>query len=178
MGKKSKWKSLLRSIAPTIATAFGGPLAGMATKAASEALLGKPDGTEDELAAAFATADPAALGKLKDAEYKFKAEMKKYDIDLERIAADDRSSARQREMTLKDWAPSIIATITILGFFGILVELMINKNIPEEAHAPLQVMLGALGTAFISIINYYFGSSSGSAYKNILISNMLKEKSE
>jgi len=37
---------LLGSIAPSIATALGGPLAGLATKALSQALLGTEDSTE------------------------------------------------------------------------------------------------------------------------------------
>ena len=36
---------LLGSVAPSIATALGGPLAGMATKALSQALLGNEDGS-------------------------------------------------------------------------------------------------------------------------------------
>ena len=44
------WKSIVKVVAPTIATGLGGPLAGLATKALSEVLLGKSDGTEDEVA--------------------------------------------------------------------------------------------------------------------------------
>jgi hypothetical protein len=40
--------NVVRTVAPTIATAVGGPLAGMATRVISEALLGKPDGSEAE----------------------------------------------------------------------------------------------------------------------------------
>jgi hypothetical protein len=50
--------NLVRTVAPSIASAVGGPLAGMATPAISEALLGKPDGTEAELTEAAAKATP------------------------------------------------------------------------------------------------------------------------
>ena len=48
--------NIVKTVAPTIATAMGGPLAGMAVRTLSETLLGKPDGTEAELAAAAAAA--------------------------------------------------------------------------------------------------------------------------
>jgi hypothetical protein len=35
------WKKIVGAVAPTLATALGGPLAGMAAAAVSDALLGK-----------------------------------------------------------------------------------------------------------------------------------------
>ena len=49
---------LLGSVAPSIATALGGPLAGMATKALSQALLGNEDGSEDDLQVALLASSP------------------------------------------------------------------------------------------------------------------------
>jgi hypothetical protein len=49
---------LLGSVAPSIATALGGPLAGMATKALSQALLGNEDGSENDLQDALRMASP------------------------------------------------------------------------------------------------------------------------
>ena len=90
--------NLVRTVAPSIASAVGGPLAGMATKAISEALLGKPDGTEEELAQAAIKATPEQLLALKKAENDFALQMRELDIDLERIAGADRDSARNREI--------------------------------------------------------------------------------
>jgi len=47
------WKSILGTVAPGLATALGGPLAGMAVQAVSNAVLGKQDGSDDEIAAAI-----------------------------------------------------------------------------------------------------------------------------
>lgn len=51
---------LIGQVAPSLATALGGPLAGMAVKALSTALFGHQDASEDEIAAAMATATPGA----------------------------------------------------------------------------------------------------------------------
>ena len=71
-----KLLNLVRTVAPSIASAVGGPLAGMATRAISEALLGKPDGTEEELTQAVATATPEQLLALKQAENEFSIKMR------------------------------------------------------------------------------------------------------
>lgn len=52
------WKEIVRAVAPTLATALGGPLAGVATSEISNAILGKSDGTEAELGDALVKATP------------------------------------------------------------------------------------------------------------------------
>lgn len=91
---------------------------------------------------------------------------------LEKIAAEDRHSARQREMTVLDWTPRILAYMTTLGFFGILlVMLFASMPINDQTHDVLLVMLGCLGTAWTGVIAYYFGSSAGSAAKTALLNS-------
>jgi hypothetical protein len=111
--------NLVKTVAPSIATAVGGPLAGMATKMISEALLGKPDGTEDELLQAAKNATPEQLLALKKAEQDFAIKMRELDIDLERISNEDRNSARNREIKTKDLTPRFLAAAVTFGFFGV-----------------------------------------------------------
>ncbi len=167
------WKSIIKTVAPTLATALGGPLAGIATKAVSDSLLGKPEGTDDEIAAAITAGGPDALQKLRAADQQFSIEMKKLDIDLEKIAADDRNSARDREKSIKDRTPAIIALASFAGFFGVLT-LLVFKEIPAGAKDALMIMLGALGGIVTSITAYYYGSSAGSAAKSRQIESILK----
>jgi hypothetical protein len=54
------------------------------------------------------------------------------------------------------------------GFFGILL-LMTLKELPPENSNLVNVVIGALGTAWISIIGYYFGTSAGSMRKTELL---------
>lgn len=87
---------------------------------------------------------------------------------LERIAADDRNSARQREMAVRDRTPAYLAYGITLGFFGVL-GWMLNASVPETGHDALLVMLGSLGTAWAAVVSYYFGSSAGSNKKSELL---------
>ena len=156
--------NLVRTVAPSIATAVGGPLAGMATRAISEALLGKPDGTEDELLSAAKSATPEQLLALKQAEQSFVVKMRELDLDLERISNEDRDSARNREIKTGDYTPKLLAAAVTFGFFGVLFW-MIANGLPSNGGEAMLVMLGTLGTAWGAIVSYYFGSSAGSREK-------------
>ncbi len=94
---------LLGSVAPTLATALGGPLAGLAVKSLSKALLGAEDFSEEAVMEAMATASPEQLAAVKKIDADFKVQMKSLDIDLERIAVDDRKSARDMQKETRDW---------------------------------------------------------------------------
>ena len=159
---------LLGQVAPTIATALGGPLAGIAVKTLSAVLLGHENGSEDDVKVAMASASPDQLVALKKIDADFKAHMKELDIDLERIAAGDRDSARQMQRETKDWVPKLLAIVITIGFFGILVWMLV-MGMPQTGTEALLMMLGALGTAWTGVVNFYYGSSAGSKAKNDLL---------
>lgn len=168
------WKSIIGSVAPTIATALGGPLAGMAVSAVSKAVLDKPDASEAEIKDALAKSnDPEMLLKLKTAEQEFAAKMKQLDIDLEKIAADDRASARQREIAVKDSTPRNLAYLYTGGYF-VMIGALFKFGIPEASKDLLNTLIGILSAAEVGIITYYFGSSAGSAKKSETMERILK----
>lgn len=165
--------NLVRTVAPSLASAVGGPLAGMAVRTISDALLGKPDGTEAELAEAAAKATPEQLLALKKAEHDFTVRMRELDIDLERIANADRDSARDREVKTKDWTPRILAGLITVGYFGALFY-MLRNGLPQHGGSEaMLVMLGTLGTAWGGVVAYYFGSSAGSKEKTEAMNRMV-----
>jgi len=95
--------------------------------------------------------------------------------ELEQILSEDRKSAREREIATKDKTPRNLAIIAITGFFGILITL-IFVTVPPTAKDALLIMLGTLAGMVTSVVQYYFGSSSGSSQKNQMIDRLLKEK--
>jgi hypothetical protein len=99
--------------------------------------------------------------------------MRELDIDLERIGNQDRDSARNREIKLKDVTPKVLAAIITVGYFGVLFW-MLNYGLPSNGGSEaMLVMLGTLGTAWGGIVAYYFGSSAGSRDKNETINRMV-----
>lgn len=170
--------NLVRTVAPSIASAVGGPLAGMATRAISEALLGKPDGTEQELTEAAAKATPEQLLALKQAENEFSVRMRELDIDLERIANADRDSARQREVKTGDWMPRVLAFVVVGGFM--LTVFLVLLGHVEGMKDPLMAttvgtLIGFVSAKCEQVVAYYFGSSAGSKAKDEAMHNMTRK---
>jgi hypothetical protein len=91
--------------------------------------------------------------------------------DLEKMSMDDVADARAREIAVKDWTPETLASAVTVGFFGLLV-FMLKWQVPEANAAMLNIMLGVLGTGWVGIMNYYFGSSQGSKAKDAVINTM------
>lgn len=164
-------KSILATVAPWIATAISGPLGGMAITAAADA-LGLSDKTESSLKLALGGATAEDMLKLKQADMEFSTQMQSLGFkNTEAMAAlenADRDSARNREIQVKDRTPKILAYLVTLGFFSMLV-FMLFKIIPNENRDILNIMLGALGSTFTSIVAYFFGSTKGSEAKSALL---------
>jgi hypothetical protein len=167
------WKKLVGTVAPSLAAALGGPLAGAATAALSEALLNRKDGSEGEIATALWSGGTETLVKLKQAEQQFITKMRELDIDVEKIHQLDRASARDRETKTGDlWTPRVLAGFVLLGF--LLTVYLVLGGYVEGLKDP--VFAGIVGTliGYVSakadqVVSYYFGSSSGSAAKTELL---------
>jgi hypothetical protein len=154
----------LKQIAPTIATALGGPLAGLAVDAVSKAIGVDPKDVQSTIDQGKLSADQIA--QLKTAEIAMAARAQELGLDFEKIAVDDRKSARDMQTATQSWIPSVMAIGVTIGFFGILFGLMYG----QIQHAPqIDIMLGSLGTAWTGIIAFYFGSSAGSQKKDELL---------
>ena len=161
------WKDVISTVAPTVATALGGPLAGLATNKILSTLGLKADSNDNDIL--MAVNNPENLLKLKELETNFKLEMKKLEISVEKIHSKDRDSARKREMVVKDKVPSVLAALITIGFFGACYIVMIGL-MPENIDKIIAgSLLGTLGTAWIAVVSYYFGSSAGSKNKDNII---------
>lgn len=152
------FKEIIRTVAPGIATAFGGPLAGMAVKAIGDA-LGMDAATEDTVAAAIKGASPEDLLKVKQAEISFQQRMRELDIDLVKISAGDRDSARKRESEVKDWTPRILA-FAIVATWGCVQWYILHNVIHDDMRELVMRVLGTLDAALMLVLAYYFGASA------------------
>jgi hypothetical protein len=165
----STWKGIIGTVAPALATALGGPLAGAAVKTIADKVLGTPDASEADVAAAItAGASPDMLLKLKQADQDFARAMADAGIKLEELEAADRANARAREIATKDWVPAALAVTNALAFF-ILLFLMLSRAVPEANKSAFDILLGMLAGSLTTIMTYYFGSSRGSREKDAIL---------
>ena len=161
----------LKAIAPTLATALGGPLAGMAIELISKAIGVAPTAVTQVLQDQKLNADQIA--GIQQAELALKSKAQEMGLDFEQLAVADRKSARDMQATVRSWLPAVLAMGVTLGFFGILLGLMLGY---AHTSNELLVMLGGLGTAWSSVIAFYFGSSAGSQNKDQLLYNSVPNK--
>lgn len=172
--------------APFIATALGTlvlPGAGGAVGALAGNLIKKYFGTgtdEPDKLAEMVQQDPQAAAKLMLAEYEFKLELRKLDVEETRAFLGDVQNARQREVEVvkatgkKDWSTETMGWFVIIGFFALLFTRMFIK-IPLDQAENVGLLMGAAITAFITLITYKWGSSKGSADKAAEMADLLKK---
>lgn len=156
----------LKQIAPTVASALGGPLAGMAVSAISKAIGVDEKDVGDLINNNKLTAEQVA--QIKIAEIELQKQAQELGLNFEKLAVDDRKSAREMQAATRSIVPPALAAIVTVGFFGILVMMLLGKV--DSNNPAILMMLGSLGTAWTGIIAYYFGSSAGSQAKTDLLS--------
>ena len=161
-----KLKDLIGKIAPTLATALGGPLAGAAVREIAAKVLGKPDMPQDEVEKALESGlDKDTIVKLRELDNAFKTEMAKAGIDLEKIEAEDRANARQRQVSLRDPTNAILAG-AIIVIFASMQFYLLGHEPPIGSRDAIMRAMGILDAAIVMVLSYYFGSSKGSREKD------------
>ncbi len=167
---------IIKTVAPWIGTALGGPLGGMAVTAAANA-LGLGDKTTDAIKAAITGATPEQLLALKEADQNFELQMRSLGFqnvkDLEAIAAADRDSARKMQMENKSNMPAIITSGVLTSFIGMALALFFLP-IPDQNRDQIIFMLGQLSGFTGSAIAFWLGTTRSSQTKDATISNLSK----
>lgn len=167
----ANWKDVISSVAPGLATAFGGPLAGAAVKVIADKVLGRPDASEVDVIEALSSGSLTSeqIVALKSAEQSFQLELERIDAAREVAALEDTKSARQQTISLAEssssiaWAAPIISTVIVSGFFICVALLFVVQRTWDERTANLlNVLFGALIPGFSQVCNYWLGSSAGS----------------
>lgn len=165
------WKDVINSVAPGLATAIGGPLAGAAVKVIADKVLGTPGASQEEVIQALSSGSLTGeqIVALKAAEQQFQLELERIDAARESAGMLDAQSARQQTVALAQasssiaWAAPVISTVIVSGFFACVAMLFIVDRTWDERTANLlNVLFGALIPGFAQVCNYWLGSSAGS----------------
>ena len=157
----------LNKLVPLLGMALGGPLGGAAASFIADKL-----GIESKTIEAVTNVlnsgklSPEQISAIKVAEIDFQKFLEQNKIDLVKMDFDNTKSARDMQIITKSTTPAIMSYLITAGFFGILTYMLSDAYVSSE---PLLVMLGSLGTAWIAVVNYWFGSSHGSAQKSELL---------
>ena len=148
-----KLGGLLKSLAPTIANAAGGPLSGMAKK------LGLPDTATANEIEDLVEREPDKAVMIKEADKDFKNKIKEMEIDLDsfKVEVEDRKHAR--ETFKNDWTPKVFGILALLlyGAYVLTVTIMPHDQNDETI---ISLVLGQLSGILGTMAAFWFSGSS------------------
>lgn len=156
----------LKTIAPTVATALGGPLAGMAVSAVSKALGCDPDEVQGIISSGKLTAEQVASIQL--AELELKKQAQSMNLDFEQLAVADRKSARDMQIATKSYLVPALAVIIVTSFVGVVIATLWGFSKIESVMAG--TLIGYLSAKADQVLSFFFGSTAGSQRKTELMS--------
>lgn len=167
------WKQIVKSVAPILGTALGGPAAGAATKFLADKFLGNPNAGEQDLSQAILSATPDQLIKIKELDNDFALEMRGYDSDDYQTEVDDRKDARNKVLEelrngYRDYTPTIITIIVYFGLFC-FIYLLIVHDIDSDVRDILYLAMGFILNEVKSINAFHFGSTASSRMKDLML---------
>tara|TARA_R110000868_G_scaffold108280_2_gene295775 strand:+ start:100 stop:603 length:504 start_codon:yes stop_codon:yes gene_type:complete len=162
--------SILKGVAPALATAVAGPAGGAAVGWIASK-LGVDDATVEGVTKAL-TGNPELTMKLKE-----------LDLEYAKIDAQDRDSARQAyaAVATSEHANKLeksVVPILALGVVGLafsLIGILMFVNTPQDQQQIIIFALGFITSAAGQVLSFYFGSSQGSKDKTEEIKGMLKK---
>lgn len=162
------WKSIIGVVAPTLATALGGPLAGLAVESLGK-VLGMDSPTVEKVKEAFSQGQLTGeqIAQLKQAEIALQLRMRELDISEQQLYAGDRDSARKMQIATQSLWPGVLSAITTLAVLGVIAARMSGLALPEDS-TTIQ-LIGSLTTGWGMCLAYWFGTTRGSAEKSQLL---------
>jgi hypothetical protein len=161
--------SILKGVAPVLATAIAGPAGGAAVGWLADK-LGVDDATVEGVTAAL-TGNPELTLKLKE-----------LDLEYAKMDAQDRDSARKAysEVATSQYATKLdkaVVPILALGtvalaflFIGILIFI----DVAPDQQQMIIFALGFITSSAGQVLSFYFGSSQGSKDKTKEMEGMIK----
>lgn len=169
----NKWLEVLKTVAPTLATAVGGPLAGVAVSAIGAA-LGQPNATADQIQKHIEDGKltPDAIAKLRELEMQYQNDEKERGFRYAELAFKDVDSARNMQIQTKSQTPTVLSYGVLLGGGAMIWAVLMGYARVDSVLAG--TLIGYAVSEMKQVLGYWFGSSIGSKDKDETISAVAK----
>jgi hypothetical protein len=166
-----KAKKVVSVVAPSLGAALGGPLGGLAGQILGSLVSG---GKVADLEEAILTQKPETLLALKKLEQDYILKLEELGIDQAKVEASDRASAR--DLAKVNMRPQMALSLLFIGgYFIIMAAFFVGKvDVDPTLKEPFLILIGVITANVPSIMQFWFGTSSGSQRKT----NLLAEKAK
>lgn len=159
--------SWLSKLAPTVATALGGPLAGLAVNAIGDAIGVSNDKVQDLITDGKLSAEQ--LTQIKTAEIELKKQAQALGLNFEQLAVEDHKSAREMFTSTRSKMVPVLSILIVGSFIAVIVGTLLGYSKIESAMAG--TLVGYLSAKAEQVVMFFFGSSSGSERKTELMAS-------
>lgn len=162
------WKAVINTVAPTVASALGGPLAGAAVVALGK-IFGLDNATQDTIKDVIQSGKMTAeqIAQVRALELQYQNDEKERGFRYAELEFKDRDSARQREANVKDNTNKVLAFTVVGAFIAMVTGTLLGYAKVDSVLAG--TLVGYLSAKCEQVLAYYFGSSAGSAEKSKLL---------
>lgn len=164
------WLDTLKSLAPTVASALGGPLAGAAVTALGD-MFGISSPTQEKIGKLFADGQITSehLFDLRKLETDYQNQEKERGFKYAELEFKDRDSARNMAIQTHSITPAVLTWLIVLITLTAEAALLFNKIPPSADPIIVGRILGTMDAALITVLSFWFGSNSGSLRKTELL---------
>lgn len=160
-------KQVLKTVAPTVAKAVGGPFGGLAMTVLQSVFPGEAD---KQIEQRLAEGSPETLLALKQAESDLAVRMKELGIREDELELENVQGARDLAKTTSVWFQFSLTLIAMIAFGTVLWVLVMNATIiPPENKDIVVILVGQLSGFVAAGYNFFVGSSKGSKEKSMQI---------
>ena len=160
------WTATVKSLAPTVATALGGPLAGAAVEALGS-IFGVSEPTQDKIAAVIENSQmsPDHVAEIKKLELQYQNDEKERGFRYAELEFKDRDSARQMMAVSGAKTPAVLTWIIVSLVLGLEGAVLFYGTPEGVSEIVLGRVLGTLDTALMMALAFWFGTTHGSGRK-------------
>jgi len=165
------WTTVLKSIAPTVATALLGPLGGVAVSALGN-VLGVSEATQDKIADVIKSASmtPEQITALKQLELEYQNTEKERGFKYAELSFQDRDSARKANVAGGTQRPLFWLSLLLLCVtIGSEAIVLFHGYPPETSDLVVGRVLGLMDAVAMLVLSYWYGTTNGSAQKSELL---------
>lgn len=162
------WLDTIKAVAPTVATALGGPLAGAAVTALG-GIFGMSKPTTDQIGKMFADGmiTPEHLAEIRKLEMDYQNQERERGFKYADLEVKDRDSARAMQIAVHSKMPALLTILVTIGFFGILTLLFFHPEL--KGNEIVMMMVGQLSAVWAGCVAFYTGTTYGSGTKNAML---------
>ena len=164
------WLDTINTIAPVVASALGGPLAGAAVTAIG-GMFGIAEPTQDKIKAAIENGQMTGeqISGIRALELKLKADEAERGFKYSELEFKDRDSARNMNIQTGAKTPAVLTWIIVAIVLSLEGAILFNGLPQGVSELVTGRILGTLDMSLMMVLAFWFGTTYGSSKKTELL---------